>query len=68
MAGEHDVNTLVLVKDEQKYVVFFRDHELGFALRALARWAGHPELNFTWADATAMAQQARKSVKDETQP
>ena len=50
-----DVNVLALHKGPERYVLVFADSCRGEALRMLGRWAGNPELDFTWCDFATLA-------------
>ena len=50
-----DVNVLALCKGRERYVLLFDDARRGQALRILGRWAGNPELSFTWCDFATLA-------------
>ncbi len=50
-----DVNVLALCKGRERYVLLFDDAHRGEALRMLGRWAGNPELDFTWCDFATLA-------------
>lgn len=54
-----DVNVLVLVKGDERYVWLFRDESRPEALRSLGRYASNPDLSLTWYDAEQMSQKIR---------
>jgi hypothetical protein len=51
-----DVNVVALVKGDERYVFLYDDEGRDEALRALARHAANPELNFSWYDAAVLGQ------------
>jgi hypothetical protein len=56
-----DVNVVALVKGDERYVFLYDDEGRDEALRALARHAANPELNFSWYDAAVLGQKVRQS-------
>lgn len=55
-----DINVLALVKGEERYVFLYDDETRAETLRTLGRFAGNPELSFTWADAAILSQKIRQ--------
>ena len=55
-----DINVLVLVKGDEKYVFLFDDARQSEALRTLGRYASNPELSFSWYDAAVLSQKIRR--------
>lgn len=56
-----DINIVVLVKCEERYVFLFDDDHRGEALRQLGKFAADPELSFTWLDAAATSKRIREA-------
>jgi hypothetical protein len=54
-----DINVLALVKGEERYVILFDEATKTEALRTLGRWAGNPDLSFTWHDAACLSQKVK---------
>lgn len=57
----NDLNVVVVVKGEERYVFMFDDGNRNEACRTASRWAANPELSFTWCDA-AVATQSIKEI------
>ena len=55
-----DVNTLVLVKGEDRYVFMWDDANRVEVLRQAGYWAGNVDLSFTWYDAACICQRIRE--------
>ncbi len=57
---ERGINVIALVKDAERYI-FLYDHESAPALmQTLGRFAGNPELSFSWYDAAVLSQKVRR--------
>jgi hypothetical protein len=57
---DRGINVVALVKDAERYI-FLYDHESAPALmQTLGRFAGDPELNFSWYDAAVLSQKVRR--------
>ncbi len=54
-----DLNFLALCKGRERYVLLFADSCRGEALKTIGRWAGNPELSFTWYDVAVLAQRIK---------
>ena len=54
-----EVNVLALCKERERYVLLFDDARRGEALKTIGRWAGNPELDFTWYDAAVLTPRIR---------
>jgi hypothetical protein len=57
--GDGDINVLVLVKGRERYGFLYDDEHRADTLRMLGRHASHPELSFSWYDATVLSQKIR---------
>jgi hypothetical protein len=53
-------NVLVLVKGEEQYTFTYHDDRKADALRTFGRFAGNPDLSFTWYDAAVLSQKVRQ--------
>lgn len=60
-----DVNVMVLVKGDEKYVWLFRDEQRGDALRSLGRFAANKDLSLTWYDAAMLSQRIRGLTREQ---
>lgn len=63
-----DVNVLALVKGKEKYIFLYLDACRADALRTLGKFAGNPELSFSWFDAAVLSQRIREKVVPEPLP
>lgn len=54
-----DINVLVLVKGEERFIFLFNDDNRSETLRLFGRYASNPELSFTWYDAAVLSQKVR---------
>ena len=54
-----DINQLVLIKGDDRYVFFYNDSSRKEVLRTFGRFASTPELSFTWYDAAVLSQKVR---------
>jgi hypothetical protein len=61
-----DINVLVLVKGEEKYLFLYDDASRAKALQALGRYAANPQLSFNWHDAAVLGQQVRRAAQTAT--
>jgi len=53
------INTIVLVRGPERYVILYSDDQRAEAQRTLGRWASNPELEFSWYDAAVLSQKMR---------
>ena len=54
------LNVVAIVKERERYI-FLYDHEsAGALMQALGRFAGNPDLSFTWYDAAVLSQKVRR--------
>lgn len=60
-----DVNVLVYVKGDQKYIFTYYQSDASVVLRQLGRFASNPDLDFTWYDAAVLSQRIRTQKEDE---
>jgi hypothetical protein len=59
--GSRDINVIALVKGGERYVFLYDDDSREETLRTLARYAANPDLNFSWYDASVLAQKVRQA-------
>lgn len=52
-----------LVKGEERYIILYDDASRQEAIQQTGRWAGNPELSFSWYDAAYLARSIRKEGK-----
>jgi hypothetical protein len=61
---ERGINVIALVKDAERYI-FLYDHESTAALmQTLGRFAGDPDLSFSWYDAAVLSQKVRRQNRE----
>ena len=59
------INTLTLTKDGQKYVWNYTDENRDEAMRQIALFAAHEELNLNWYDAAKLSQKIRQQPQNQ---
>lgn len=59
------VNVLALVRDGQRYIFLYDDKSVQQVLSQLAEFAGDPELDFSWYDASTLSQRVRDLQSEE---
>lgn len=57
---ERGINVVALVKDAERYIFLYDNESAPALLQTLGRFAGNPELSFTWYDAAVLSQRVRK--------
>ena len=55
-----EINSIVLVKGEERYVFIYDDANIQETLQTVGRFASNPELSFTWYDAACLSQRIRQ--------
>lgn len=58
--ASRDINVIALVKGGERFVFLYDDDSREETLRTLGRYAANPELNFSWYDASVLAQKVRR--------
>jgi hypothetical protein len=58
--ASRDINVIALVKGGERYVFLYDDDSREETLRTLGRYAANPDLNFSWYDASVLAQKVRQ--------
>jgi len=53
------MNTLVLEKDNERYVFIYDEESSAELLQTFGRYAADPELGFAWYDAAILSQKVR---------
>lgn len=54
------LNTIALVKGEERYVFLYDDANRAEILKVLGRFASDPELSFSWYDAATLSLKLRQ--------
>ena len=57
---ERGINVVALVKDTERYVFLYDDESASALMQTLGRFAGDPELSFSWYDAAVLSQKVRR--------
>lgn len=58
-----DITTMAMLKGEERYIFLYDDDHKADVLRVFGRFAGNPELSFSWVDAAVMSQKVRSNYK-----
>lgn len=61
---ERGVNVVAMVKDSERYIFLYDNESTSALLQTLGRFAGDPELNFSWYDAAVLSQRVRRLHRD----
>ena len=56
---ERGINVVALVKDSERYIFLYDGESTSTMLQTLGRFAGDPELSFSWYDAAVLSQKIR---------
>lgn len=57
---EPGLNTIALIKGDERYLFVFDDNQVAEVLRVFGRFASNPTLSFTWYDAAVLSQKVRE--------
>ncbi len=58
------VNVIALVKGSERYIFLYDDESAPKMLQTLGKYAGDPDLSFSWYDAAVLSQKVRKLKRD----
>jgi len=58
------INVIALVKETERYIFLYDDESPSALLQTFGRYAGDPELSFSWYDAAVLSQKVRKLRRD----
>jgi len=58
------INVIALVKETERYIFLYDDESPSALLQTFGRFAGDPELSFSWYDAAVLSQKVRKLRRD----
>lgn len=61
---ERGINVVALVKDTERYVFLYDDESAAALMQTLGRFAGDPELSFSWYDAAVLSQKVRRQNRE----
>jgi len=61
---QRGINVIALVKDEERYIFLYDDESAPALLQTLGRFAGNPELSFSWYDAAVLSQKVRRLKRE----
>lgn len=65
---ERGINVVALVKDEERYIFLYDNDSTPALLQTLGRFAGNPQLSFSWYDAAVLSQRVRRLDREATEP
>ncbi|MFN0054109.1 MAG: hypothetical protein ACKV0T_18165 [Planctomycetales bacterium] len=57
---ERGINVVAMVKEAERYIFLYDNESTSTLLQTLGRFAGNPELSFSWYDAAVLSQRVRK--------
>ena len=57
---ERGINVVALVKDTERYIFLYDNDSAPALMQTLGRFAGDPELSFSWYDAAVLSQKVRR--------
>lgn len=57
---ERGINVVALVKDADRYIFLYDNESAPTLMQTLGRFAGDPELSFSWYDAAVLSQKVRR--------
>lgn len=60
--ASRDINVIALVKGGERYVFLYDDDSHEDAIKAIARHAANPDLNFSWYDAAVLGEKVRQNT------
>ena len=61
------VNVVALVKDAERYIFLYDNESAPALMQTLGRFAGDPELSFSWYDAAVLSQKVRRLNRESTE-
>jgi hypothetical protein len=61
---ERGINVIALVKDAERYIFLYDNESASALMQTLGRFAGDPELSFSWYDAAVLSQKVRRQTRD----
>ena len=60
-----DVNVIVIVKGDEKYLFLYCDSQRSELMRRAGIFASNPDLSFSWYDAAVVSQTARRQAAND---
>jgi hypothetical protein len=64
---ERGINVVALVKDAERYIFLYDNESAPALMQTLGRFAGDPELSFSWYDAAVLSQKVRRLNRESTE-
>ncbi|MGQ0636104.1 MAG: hypothetical protein ACT4QC_15945 [Planctomycetaceae bacterium] len=58
------INVVALVKDQERYIFLYDQESAPTLMQTLGRFAGNPELSFSWYDAAVLSQRVRRLSRE----
>ena len=61
---ERGINVIALVKDAERYIFLYDNESTPALMQTLGRFAGDPDLSFSWYDAAVLSQKVRRQNRE----
>src|SRR5262245_33013717 len=61
---ERGINVVALVKDAERYIFLYDNESAPALMQTLGRFAGDPDLSFSWYDAAVLSQKVRRLTRE----
>ena len=61
---ERGINVVALVKDAERYIFLYDNESAPAVMQTLGRFAGDPELSFSWYDAAVLSHKVRRLSRE----
>ena len=61
---ERGINVVALVKDGERYIFLYDAESAPALMQTLGRFAGNPDLSFSWYDAAVLSQKVRRLTRE----
>ena len=61
---QRGINVIALVKESERYIFLYDDESSPALLQTLGRFAGDPDLSFSWYDAAVLSQKVRRLKRE----
>ena len=61
---DRGINVVALVKDAERYIFLYDNESAPALMQTLGRFAGDPDLSFSWYDAAVLSQKVRRLSRE----
>jgi hypothetical protein len=61
---ERGINVIALVKDSERNIFLYDNESAPALMQTLGRFAGDPDLSFSWYDAAVLSQKVRRQNRE----